>query len=225
MALGDNFYGPNVNQAGPANDTDPQWNNRYRDVYTGAGTFIPWYAILGNHDYYLPGNSYAQIEFYKNHRDNRWNMPDHNYTKCWEFQGQTLQIVFIDTVRLNPAIANVNILTPPKPLALQMAQSEQHLAWIEATLAASTADWLIVAGHYNSENTIVPCICYIPCAHASCSLHSELRPGPIPATSGYPNGAIRSGRVHEWPRSQLPGHMTLILPFGEFSVYSKIICM
>ena len=42
VALGDNFY-----EDGVASDTDPQWENTFRNVYYHASLQIPWYAILG----------------------------------------------------------------------------------------------------------------------------------------------------------------------------------
>ena len=42
VALGDNFY-----ENGVVSDTDPQWKNTFRDVYSHASLDIPWYAILG----------------------------------------------------------------------------------------------------------------------------------------------------------------------------------
>ena len=44
VALGDNFY---LN--GVANDTDNQWANTFREVYSFPSLQIPWYAILGKY--------------------------------------------------------------------------------------------------------------------------------------------------------------------------------
>jgi len=58
LAVGDNFY-----EDGVANDTDPQWQHTYREVYTAKSLDIPWYAILGNHDHHL-GRGQAEIDYY-----------------------------------------------------------------------------------------------------------------------------------------------------------------
>ena len=87
VALGDNFY-----ENGVQNDTDPLWTLAYTDVYTSSSLQIPWHSVLGNHDYY--GNPQAEIDYYVNKRDNRWNMPSHVYTKIWSIDtSTTIQIV------------------------------------------------------------------------------------------------------------------------------------
>ena len=146
VALGDNFY-----ETGAINDTASTWTDKYKSIYVHPGTFLPWYVILGNHDYYSPGRAQAQIDYYKNKRDSRWYCPDHNYTLSWQVGEQTLQIIFIDTVRLAPNVSNVNILTPYKTWQEQDLQIKQHLDWFKAQLEASSAHYLIVCGHYNRK--------------------------------------------------------------------------
>ena len=133
LAVGDNFY-----EDGVANDTDPQWQTSYRDVYTNTSLDIPWYAILGNHDHHL-GRGQGEIDYYTNKRDNRWYCPSYWYDQTWLLQDSnvTVHMVFIDTVILS----GDDNATWPK-------EREEQYAWINATLAASTADWLIVVGHY-----------------------------------------------------------------------------
>ena len=64
-------------ETGVQNETDPLWSSAYKNVYTSPHLQIPWYVILGNHDYIQ--NEQAQIDYYKNKRDSRWTMPDHVY--------------------------------------------------------------------------------------------------------------------------------------------------
>ena len=170
ISLGDNFYigsspafSPSNDHSGVVNQTDPSWFNKYYNVYTGKGNQIPWYAVLGNHDYgrYVTGtptSAKAQIDHSK--IDKRWNMPDHNFTKTVVVPGsggKHLQLVFIDTPRLSPtdapgtSVGNVYGITAAKQASMQA----QHLAWVKQTLAASTATWLLVIGHYNSELCII----------------------------------------------------------------------
>lgn len=45
--------GDNIYEEGVESVTDPLWSSRYCSVYTDPSILdIPWYAILGNHDYY-----------------------------------------------------------------------------------------------------------------------------------------------------------------------------
>ena len=133
LAIGDNFY-----EDGVANDTDPQWKTTYEDVYTAVSLSLPWYAIEGNHDHHY-GRGQGQIDFYKNKRDARWVMPSYWYSQQWHLQDSdvTVQMVFIDTVILS---GDDNVTYP--------VQRKEQYAWINETLAASTADWLFVVGHY-----------------------------------------------------------------------------
>lgn len=145
VTLGDNFY-----EDGVANDTDPLWNAAYTDVYTSSSLFIPWYPVLGNHDYHQ--NPHAQVQYYLNHRDIRWTMPDHCYSKIWTLpDGGALEIVFVDTTILSPTrtpeTAAGGIHAVPKSL------TDAHYHTLEDTLRRSTSTWLIVAGHYTIFST------------------------------------------------------------------------
>ncbi len=137
--------------SGVNNDTDPLWKSIYSDVYNAPSLqTIPWYAILGNHDYRK--NPEAQIDFTRHHRDDRWTMPDHDFRRVYTIPANdatstnTLEIIFIDTPLIAPMEAPET--TPNGKSAVSAETTEQHLEWIEQTLAASTATWLIVAGHY-----------------------------------------------------------------------------
>ncbi len=137
--------------SGVTNDTDPLWKSIYSDVYNKPSLqTIPWYAILGNHDYRK--NPEAQIDFTRHHRDDRWTMPDHDFRRVYTIPANdaantyTLEIIFIDTPLIAPMEAPET--TPNGKYAVSAETTKQHLEWIEQTLAASTATWLIVAGHY-----------------------------------------------------------------------------
>ena len=151
LLLGDNFYleptHDPVEHDGVNGTSDVQWNTIYRRVYTAASLNIPFFAILGNHDYYAGAVPQAEILYTRLNLDNRWNMPDHNYTLIYTIPGssQTLQLVFIDTPRISPKTSST--INPSNYLTLQA----EAIAWLKQTLAASTATYLIVCGHYHSE--------------------------------------------------------------------------
>lgn len=151
LAVGDNFYNDGV-----VDDQDPQWNATYADVYSDPSLQIPWYAILGNHDHHY-GRGQGEIDFYKNKRDNRWIMPDYWYTQVFTIPGtsSTVEVVFIDTILLTgqTASASASDAAAIQAMANKFGVSakflqDAQLQWIENTLAASKADWLIVTGHY-----------------------------------------------------------------------------
>ncbi len=91
--LGDNFY-----RHGVESPEDIQWSYKFENVYTGALSATPFFATLGNHDYY--GNEMAQIKYSQEKvGSGRWQMPARDY--LWAFGGDRwqplLRVVFIDT--------------------------------------------------------------------------------------------------------------------------------
>ena len=119
--------------------------------------------IAGNHDYNK--NVTAQVAY--TNKSHRWYMPDLYYTEVvpscilytlyvkpnYAFQiitiphsNSTIQFVFIDTVLLTDRNQSCS---PPNDVFLMNA----HWTWLENTLAASTAEWLFVLGHYPGENS------------------------------------------------------------------------
>lgn len=136
IALGDNFY-----PKGVQNDTDPQWNSTFQSVYRGKSLHIPWYCILGNHDYY--SNAQAQLDYYRNKRDRRWTMPSNFYAVVHKIPGSkhTLEIVYIDTTKLVPKRTMINNETPDNEV-------ENSYSLVESMLFRSNATWLFVAGHH-----------------------------------------------------------------------------
>jgi hypothetical protein len=105
VALGDNFYNNGVYSA-----TDPAWKYLWQDVYLQFDDLnIPWYPVLGNHDYgYGATGVLAQLERSNLHTDDdAWEMPSTNYTKIFPIPGSTngtVQIIFIDTTTLAPSV-------------------------------------------------------------------------------------------------------------------------
>ncbi len=59
----------------------------------------------------------------------------------------TVQFVFIDTVILTGLTDPEDRTLPPLGPTSQ-TRADQQWVWIEKTLQESTADWIIVAGHY-----------------------------------------------------------------------------
>jgi tartrate-resistant acid phosphatase type 5 len=135
MALGDNFYNNGV-----ASDTDSQWQTTYRDVYNMKSLQVPWFPVLGNHDYHQ--NPDAQIQYYHNKRDHRWTMPGHYYSQTFNQDGFSVQILFIDTIYFAPHQSGGTHVDN------QPAKAKAQLDWLKQELAASKATYLLVAGHY-----------------------------------------------------------------------------
>ena len=88
--VGDNFYYYGVNST-----EDPQWQGTFESVYTASSLSIPWYSILGNHDYGF--NPDAQLQ-YKSPNNDRWVMPSRYYTKRVQIgtSGKYISFIFLD---------------------------------------------------------------------------------------------------------------------------------
>lgn len=125
---------------GVRSTSDPLWLTNYELIYDHPELMIPWYAILGNHEY--RGNPQAVIDY--SHISGRWNMPAPYYTKVLESDGITLRLVMIDTA---PLINKYRRDSEDYPQAGRMDDVRQ-LAWIDSVLTAAHEDWVIVVGHH-----------------------------------------------------------------------------
>ncbi|MBF0194553.1 MAG: metallophosphoesterase [Magnetococcales bacterium] len=74
LLLGDNFYNNGV-----VSIDDYQWQEKFEKIYSGTQLKdIPFFAVLGNHDYYQ--NSDAQVQYSQQAKGSkRWQMPDKYY--------------------------------------------------------------------------------------------------------------------------------------------------
>jgi len=140
--MGDNFYDSGVKSA-----DDPRFQETFESVYTDPSLMnMPYYVVLGNHDW--GGNTSAQIAY--SAKSKRWVMPDLYYKKTFSFNGGaiTIDAVFIDTVSLagnsDDLEDEFGELPGPKDPKLAATQWE----FIEGALNSSTANYLVVVGHY-----------------------------------------------------------------------------
>jgi len=148
--IGDNMY-----DKGVTNEYDSRFKHTFEDVFTAPSlSKIPFYMVAGNHDH--DGNVTGEIQ-YSNH-SSRWRFPDLWYTQTFNVPGTSysLQLLMIDTVVLDGISHSQDFcdkynitdcpIQPRGPEDPALAQSQYE--WIESTLAASKADFIVVAGHY-----------------------------------------------------------------------------
>lgn len=92
--LGDNFYGRPLSGTG-----DLSWQLRFERVYWGKWlSRVPFYAVLGNHDY--PQSADSEIAYSREAKGSRrWQMPDYFYTRDFgKADGRPLlRVVFINS--------------------------------------------------------------------------------------------------------------------------------
>ncbi|MCX4244989.1 metallophosphoesterase [Paraliomyxa miuraensis] len=124
LLLGDNFYDVGVTSA-----MDQQFVDKFELPYEGLA--MPFYVVLGNHDYGTLANDWArgahQIE-YTNYSD-RWVMPHYWYTFSSETGGT--QFFMFDSARM---MWNHDV--------------NDQRDWMATEMAASTAYWKIAVAHH-----------------------------------------------------------------------------
>lgn len=122
LYLGDNFYEKGVSHA-----NDPQFETKFEQPY--ANVDMPFYAVLGNHDYGHPpvdiGKPAHQIAYTS--RSSKWKMPDYVY----KFSKENVDVFAIDTQGI-----------------VAGSSERDNQAWLKRELAASGAQWKIVIGHH-----------------------------------------------------------------------------
>jgi acid phosphatase len=136
ISVGDNFY-----ENGVASAQDPQWQSSFENVYRDAALQVPWYSILGNHDYH--GNCDAQIAYGK--MNPRWVMPARYFVRSEKIdEDTTVDFFYLDTTPM------VLIYYADQNTRDQVRTQDvpQQLAWFKGALAASKAQWKIVIGHH-----------------------------------------------------------------------------
>ena len=120
--------------------SDPLWMTNYELVYSHPELMIPWYPILGNHEY--RGNTQAVLDY--TNVSARWEMSDRYYTKVLENDGVTVRLVMIDTA---PLIEKYREDTEEYPDACKQ-NIEKQLMWLDSVLASAKEDWVLVVGHH-----------------------------------------------------------------------------
>jgi tartrate-resistant acid phosphatase type 5 len=114
LTLGDNFY-----PRGMTSPQDPRWQTEWEQLYSPM--HIPFYAVLGNHDWGGADSPAAEILY--SAESPSWHMPSPYYT----FTAGAVQFFAFDT----PAV------------------DEAELKWLDEELTKSTAPWKVVFGHYH----------------------------------------------------------------------------
>lgn len=142
ISTGDNFY-----SSGVKTDLDSQWRTTFREPYADSALQVPWFPVLGNHDY--RSNPDAQIQYTKNARDDRWKMDGHYYMKKFKVSGENVSmdfeiaIVFLDTIFLAPFDSFFT------PLDLPDQRFKEQMNWLRKVLKdIDNCSWVVVVGHY-----------------------------------------------------------------------------
>ena len=139
VSVGDNFYEDGVQTV-----HDAQWRTSFEEVYTAPSLAKPWYVALGNHDY--RGVPQAQVDYTA--ASPRWNMPARYFRQSIRSSdGQSVDLFVLDT---SPMVKRYDSGREHDALRLNVESQDvpAQLRWLDAALAASRAEWKIVAGHH-----------------------------------------------------------------------------
>jgi acid phosphatase len=112
-----------------------------RAVYTAPSLGVPWYAILGNHDY--KGRPQAQLDYAKTHPN--WKMPARYFSAIEPIgEKEKVEFFFIDT---SPFVEEYRDKADMRDEIVSQDTPAQ-VKWLDQALSNSTAAWKIVIGHH-----------------------------------------------------------------------------
>lgn len=153
ISTGDNFYPNGLNST-----DDKLFDLSFKSIYSGKALQVPWYAVLGNHDYGDGYLGYCENDESKTAcdrspkhqlgqalaaRDPRWYC-QRRYTK--RFGNGLVDIFFIDT---SPMVLEYHSMEWGKyPGGITEQSWEAQLRELETDIQSSKALWKLVVGHH-----------------------------------------------------------------------------
>jgi len=138
ISTGDNFY-----PSGVRSTQDPLWTNSFESIYKGSFLQVPWYIVLGNHDY--KGNIDAQIKYSNISR--RWNLPSRYWSKDIKLKDSPIaaRFTFLDT---NPLQDDYYTDVDYKDRVKNIDTISQ-LKWANKSFASTPENyWNLAVGHH-----------------------------------------------------------------------------
>ena len=137
IALGDNQYD------GVPDPSDPIFRTAFEEVYAAPGLQVPFWAVLGNHEY--SGSVHGQLRYAAEKRGSgRWTQPARHWSRVINLgEGAKAKFVFLDTsvfIRKYREAEGFSDLAKQDPVA--------QLAWLERELAEPGMAWRIAVGHH-----------------------------------------------------------------------------
>lgn len=90
VLLGDNFYDTGVYSL-----DDPKWNSAFFYIYEKIN--LPFYAILGNHDYNVDDFIISENQVNKTNYQSKWIMPGH----IWKLKSNLFTFLALDSQKLS----------------------------------------------------------------------------------------------------------------------------
>jgi acid phosphatase len=141
ICLGDNFY-----PGGAGTVDSPLFEQAFEKVYTAPSLQVPFWVILGNHDYYE--SVQGELDYAAQRKGTgRWTMPARYWSRTVEIApGTKAKFVMIDT---SPFVQEYATGEESKGLIEATKQdTAAQLAWLEKELSEPGIAWRIVCGHH-----------------------------------------------------------------------------
>lgn len=106
---------------------------------------MPWYPVLGNHDYHMGrAAAMSQIERTEATDDDEWQMPGANYTMT--FLDEAVRLIAIDTPKIAPY--ETHSTEDIYDDADVIAALEKFESDLNEAASDSKTKWILVMGHY-----------------------------------------------------------------------------
>lgn len=207
ISVGDNFY-----PSGLTSVDDANFAHSFADVYHHRELQVPWYAVLGNHDYgdgIAPGDPppacregeplwrcsagpLTQLAAEVRQRDSRWHC---RRSRVLSLADGALDIFMYDTTPFVQYYYDRDWASNPGGVREQSWMSE--LAELEASLSESRAGWKLVVGHHPCRSNGIE--------HGDTP---ELRRWVEPLLAKYGVQLYLAGHDHDLEHIKVPGEVT-----------------
>jgi hypothetical protein len=123
---GDNFYVP------LASTDDPQWKTIFEDMYDAKRLPMPFFAVLGNHDY-KGDNAQIELDYTTRHPESRWRLPARWYRINLPAESPLAVVLMLDSDRDQ----------------ISLNDWEGQKKWIDQQLASvSPGTWTMCCAHH-----------------------------------------------------------------------------
>ncbi len=137
ISVGDNFYNHS-----PESPHDLLYRTGFEDVYADPALNVPFWAALGNHDYYKSVNGILAYAG-KGMGSGRLTMPSRYWSRTVEVApGVRAKFVMMDTCPFIKAYAKGGHSDAGKQ------DTKAQLAWLDKELAEPGIAWRVVVGHH-----------------------------------------------------------------------------
>lgn len=148
--VGDSFY-----PGGVRNKSDPQWDEKWRTIYSEELRAIPWYSVYGNHDLHVDNctcsddlSECSQVNVDTGDR-NYFYMPNTSYFV--KHDDLDVEVIALDTNYLWANYTCHYTICPDACFGFLRSRMDSAMRLFNNRIEATTAGNVIVFSHYPSD--------------------------------------------------------------------------